>query len=97
MIEHLKDLTDRALKNEHEGCSSLYIAKEMYQELRRLDPLDFEQAKRADFNVVRDQFDSIANPLPHKSITGAMITSAFSALRPILAFYRGQGSYSYHH
>jgi hypothetical protein len=93
MIEHLKDLIRSALTNDREGSSSLFAAKEMYRQLCGLNPLDFEQAQRAEFSLARAQFDRIANPLPHMSITGEMIKAAFLRLEPVLDYYRGQGSH----
>jgi hypothetical protein len=93
VIEHLIELTERVLNNDHPGTSSFALAREMHQQLSQLDPRDFDPAKRAEFMVVRAQFAGIANPLPNKSISGSMVNSAFVNLRPILDFYRGEGSH----
>jgi hypothetical protein len=91
LIQHLVELTENVL-NRKQGLNPFDLRKSVYEELQRLDPADFEQAKRADFIAVKGQFERLANPWPHETNTGSKIYPAFSALKAILPFYRGQGS-----
>ncbi|MBA4032637.1 MAG: hypothetical protein C0478_17355 [Planctomyces sp.] len=67
--------------------------KELYPQLRALDPRDFEQAKRAEFMLVRGRFEHLVNPNRHEVISGTSVSEALKQLREVLDFYSGEGTH----
>jgi hypothetical protein len=89
MIAHLKDLTDKILAHKLEGRDIFGSYPEIYRELQRLSPEQFEASKRCDFMLARAAFEHLVNPNKHEVITGSKVCDAARKLRPVLDHYLG--------
>lgn len=92
MVEHLQALCDCLLSN-RQGRDHFNAVHEIYEELRRLDSRDFEQAYRHHFLLVRGQFQHLCHPNEHETINGGMVDEALNALRAVLPYYLGEGAH----
>lgn len=89
MVEHLKDLTERILNNSLQGRELFNAYPEIYRELRKLEPEQFDKSRRTDFMLARAAFEHLVNPNKHETITGSKVHEAARKLRPVLEYFIG--------
>jgi hypothetical protein len=91
MIAHLKVLTDAIVNHTLSGHDLFNACPQIYSELLKLSPEDFEASQRANFLLARGAFERLMNPNRHQSITGSMVIAAAEKLQPVLDHHVAPG------
>jgi hypothetical protein len=90
MINYISEYVTRALVDEVlPGSTPYVVVDEVSRELERLDPRDFEPGVQAEFLRLRGQIRHFAT---HKHDSSGTVR-VLKALLPVLALYRGDGSW----
>jgi molybdopterin converting factor small subunit len=89
MIDHLKDMVDSIVNRTIESRDMFTLHKEIYRELEKLSPDEFEESHRREFALARAGIERLSNLNKHETLNIQMVTTAAIRLRSVLDHYRG--------